>query len=67
LLEAAANLKCPLTSNRNGISYTLAKRIANAAGSKLTMDPPLRAGFPSLCLASNHKEALAMMGEALLI
>jgi hypothetical protein len=34
-----------------GISYTLAKRIANAAGSKLTMDPPLRAGFPSLCLA----------------
>ncbi len=48
-----------------GISYTLAKRIANAAGSKLTMDPLLRAGFPSLCLASLTQEAFSMLGEAL--
>ena len=26
---------------------------------------PTRNGFPSLCLASNHKEALATLGEAL--
>ena len=27
--------------------------------------PPQKGGFPSLCLASNHKEASSMLGEAL--
>ncbi len=28
------------------------------------LSPPPRNGFPSLCLASNHKEDLSMIGEA---
>jgi len=44
--------------------HTLAT-IRRAAGFRLFFAfPPPKVGFPSLCLASNHKEALSTLGEA---